>query len=230
MVSVAELRTRVEERWVGLRQPAWPPPRDPMESPADEEYSRLTDPGRYRVVLERGRLWAQVLGELPGVSVEPLGPEEFPVELGDTRVPPIAYARGLRVRSDRPGTLPLLLLEREVAQDRDDALAVLHVCVARPDVQLTGQPDCGCDACDSGSADLLEAIDREVLVAVGGPFAIIRAARWEAMWHPDGASSGGRGRGPDHAEVVELCRRLAAGESPRLPRGARAYVGRSWLS
>lgn len=201
-----------------------------MDPPAEEEYSRVTDAGRYRIVHQRARLWAAVLSELPRITAESMGPGRFAVEAGHPRVPPRTYERGLRVTSDRPGTLPLLLLEREGAQPEGDALALIRVCVAQPGVELTTQPDCGCDACDTGSEDLLGTIDEHVLVVVGGPFAILRAPRWSAMWHPDGASSGGVGRVLDHDEVVDLCRRLAAGGSPRLPRGARAYVGRSWLT
>lgn len=227
---MAELRTRVEERWSGLGQPSWSCPRDPMEAAADEEYSRVTDPGRYRVVQERARVWADLLGELPGVIVERLGPGEIPGETGDRPLTPLTYQEGLRLRSERPGTLPLFLLQRVADLPEGGTLAMLHVCVARPGVELTVQPDCGCDACDSGSADLLEAIDQEILVAVGGPLAIVRASGWHAVWHPEGGASGGVGAGPDHVRVVDLCRRLAVGERPRLPPGASAYVGRSWLT
>ena len=223
MVSVDELRVRVEERWAAADRPSWPAPREPMEPPRDEEYSRVTDPDRYRVVVERARLWAQVLGELPGVSVEPLGQGEIPVRAGDPPLLPMVYQCGLRVTSDRPGTLSLLLLERDAAG------AVLHICVADPGVELTAQPECGCDACDDGSAHLLEQIDEHVLIAVGGPLALLRGAGWYATWHPGGEESGGQGHGPDHRKVVDLCRRLAAGESPPLPPGTRAYVGSSWL-
>lgn len=212
MVTVEELRARMEQRWAAGEHASWPPPRDPMDSPREEEYSRVTDPGRYRIVHERARLWAEVLGELPEVEVED------------------ADGRGLRLTCDRAGTLPLLLLERMVAQPGDDALAVLRVAVARPEIELTEQPDCGCDACDTGSDDILGTIDEHVLVAVGGPLVLLRAPHWYATWHPGGGASGGDGRGPDHRQVLDLCRRLAAGERPPLPPDVHDYVGRSWLA
>jgi hypothetical protein len=126
--------------------------------------------------------------------------------------------------------LPLLLLERDVPTPSGDAtLAVLHVAVVRPDVVVERQPDCGCDACDSGSGDLLEAVDATVRHVVGGPFVVLRNARWHAEWHPEGGSAGGAARRPDFRAVLDLCRRLAEGETVRLPPDTEAFVGRSWI-
>jgi hypothetical protein len=90
-------------------------------------------------------------------------------------------------------------------------------------------PDCGCDACDFGSGDLLRAIDETIGHVVGGPFVALRGKECQAQWYPDGDSSGGTGRVPDLDQVMQLCRRLAGGEDVRLPRGAEAFVGRPWL-
>lgn len=228
MVGVDELRARVEQRWAAGEHPAWPPPRAGDEPPRDEEYSRCTDPGRYRVVHERGRLWAEVLGELPGVTVEETGPGGIPTLAGDPPLTPTPYERGLRVRCDRPGTLPLLLLERSVPQGDGQDQAVLHVCVGDPRAGLTSQPGCGCDACDDGSEAMLGAIDDQVLVAVGGPLAIVRGWEAHASWSPGGGGEGGT-PAADPRITRDLCRRLAAGEDVAVPPGARAYVGRSWL-
>jgi hypothetical protein len=95
-------------------------------------------------------------------------------------------------------------------------------------------PDCGCDACDSGSADLLDAIDETIGYLVGGPFVMLRGPGWYVRWHPEGRSSGstslgGTGPVPDHGPLIELCRRLARGEDVRLPDRTDAFVGRPWL-
>lgn len=222
-MRIEELQAQVAARYADLALPAWPPPRPATDSPRDEEYSRVTDPARYRIVHERARLWAEVLGQVPGVSSEsmpsaPLDPTGH-----------LSFNRGTRLTCDRDGTLPLLLLERDAVVDEGN-LAVLHVAVAEPAVQVATQPDCGCDACDSGSADLLEAIDEAVRHVVGGPLVILQGPGWEAQWHPDGGSSGGSGRGPDHEKLMDLCARLAAGEDAPLPRRTRAFVGRSWLA
>lgn len=65
---------------------------------------------------------------------------------------------------------------------------------------------------------------------VGGPFVALRGKGWHAQWHPDGGSSSGTGRGPDHARMMELCRRLAGGENVRLPKRAEAFLSRPWLN
>jgi hypothetical protein len=108
-------------------------------------------------------------------------------------------------------------------------LAVLHVTVVKPDVAVAMLPDCGCDACDHGSDDLIGAIDEVIGQVVGGPFVVLQGERWHAQWNPSGGSSGGAGRGPDHSRIMDLGRRLANGDDVQLPPAAVPFVGRSWL-
>ncbi|HEX5596570.1 MAG TPA: DUF6226 family protein [Micromonosporaceae bacterium] len=226
MVTLGELQAQVAVSYDRLGLPSWPYPRPRMASPREEEYSRVTEPERYGIVYARARVWAEKLADVPGVEVETLAPAPLDDEgqLGQ-------FDRGLRLNSPRPGTLPLLLLERDAQlPGRDAPLAVLHISVVQPKVALTRVPACGCDACDSGSDDLLRAIDETIGNAIGGPLVVLRGKGWQAQWHPGGGSSGGKGRGPDHARVMELCRRLAGGEDVQLPDGTEAFVGRAWLS
>lgn len=223
VVTVDELQDQMAKRYAALDLPAWPDPH-PDRSPRDEEYSRLTDPERYRIVHARARVWTELLGELPDVEVETLAPGP----LADRRD---GFDRGVRITSSRPGTLPLCLLERDVTSD-GASLAVLHLAVVRPQMELgEAQPDCGCDACDSGSDDLLSAIDESVVHVVGGPFVVLRGDGWHAEWHPEGGSATGhRGGFDDFRELMDRCRRLADGQDVRLPKHTEAFVGRSWLS
>ena len=230
-MRVEELQAQVEARWAELDPSTWPSPRPFMDSPREEEYSRVSDPTRYRIVPERARVWADVL-EGAGVQVEPLPPAPLDADghLGD-------FTRGLRLSVDREGTLPLFLLERDVSVVDDSApgtspipvLAVLHVAVAEPTISLGFHPDCGCDACDHGSQDLLHAIDDPIRAVIGGPLVALRGNGWEANWHPGGGSGGGTKRVPDFDKMMEVCRQLAAGENVRLPRGTRAFVGQAWF-
>jgi hypothetical protein len=225
MATVGELQAQVAASYDRLGMPAWPNPHPGMARPSEEEYSRLTEPERYRIVHARARVWADRLADLPGVDVETLAP----APLDDTGHLG-RFDRGVRLTSPRPDTLPLLLLERDVRWPGVEAsLAVLHVSVARPQVAVERLPDCGCDACDYGSDDLLQAIDLTIGNVVGGPFVALRGNDWHAWWHPDGGSSGGTRRGLDHVRLMGLCRRLAAGEHVRLPKSTVALVGRPWV-
>lgn len=224
MVSLSELQARVAVGYDRLGLPSWPDPHG-NGAPRDEEYSRVTEPERYRIVHARAQVWANTLGELPGVTVEPLasGPLDADGRLG-------RFDRGRRLTSPRPGTLPLLLLERDAPlSGLDTSLTVLHVSVVRPEVGLAMLPYCGCDACDTGSADLLRAVDEAIGNVVGGPFVALRGKGWHADWYPGGGSSGGAGQGPDHARVMDLARRLASGEDVALADGTEAFVGRPWF-
>lgn len=225
MVRLGDLQAQVAVSYARLRMPSWPNPHPGMTSPREEEYSRLTEPERYGIVHTRARVWASRLGDLSGIEVDTLAPAPLDDEgrLG-------RFDRGVRLTSRRPGTLPLLLLERDVRWPGLAAsLAVLHISVVRPEVAVEMLPDCGCDACDSGSDDLLDAVDQTIGNVVGGPFVVLRGKNWHASWHPDGGSSGRTGPGPDHAELMEFCRRLVVGQDVRLPAGAEAFVGRAWL-
>lgn len=205
--------------------PAWPDPHEGLDEPRDDGYSLVTEPERYRIVHARARAWATSLGRLPGIDVETLAPGPIDEEghLGP-------FDRGVRLTPRRLGTLPLVLLERDACPPGHGApLPVLHISVVQPDVTLEMIPDCGCDACDRGSADLLHVIDEAIAHIVGGPFVALRGKGWQAQWHPGGGSSGGAGRGPQHARVMKWCNQLARGDEVRLPRGAEAFVGRSWL-
>lgn len=221
---MAELEARVIRAYDALGLPSWPDPHPDGAGPRDEEYSRLLEPGKYRIVHARARAWADALADVPGVEVERLAPAPL------SSVRPDRFDRGVRLTSRRPGTLPLLLMERDVpVAGHDTTLAILHISVVEPEVGLEMLPDCGCDACDDGSTRLLEAIDETIGQVVGGPLVVLRGDRWQALWHPKGGSAGGERQLVRFDEAMDLCRRLARGEDVRLPRRVTAYVGRSWL-
>jgi hypothetical protein len=224
MTTVGDVEARVAATYEDLGLPAWPDPHAGMGSPDDEEYSRLTDPGRYRIVHARARAWADALEDLLGARVETLGP---PPSAPSSRA---AFDRGIRLVPPTPDGLPLLLLERDVFTMPDqDTLAALDIAVARAVVVVAREPDCGCDACDSGSRDLLDAIDSTIRHVIGGPFVVLRGEGWQAQWHPGGWRSGSDGRGHDWDALVEACRCLAAGDAVPLPEDAEAFVGRAWV-
>jgi Family of unknown function (DUF6226) len=223
MTTLSELQARVASDYARLHLPSWPDPHPAMTSPRDEEYSRVTDPGRYRILHARARCWATVLED--ALEAQSGAVASVPGSVGK----PDAFDRGLRLIPRQPDALPLLLLERDAPQSGQAALAVLDIAVARPDIVVERQPDCGCDACDSGSSVLLEAIDAVIRHVVGGPFVVLRGRNWHAEWYPGGGSAGSTGPRTDFRELMDLCRRLADGESVRLPNDTEALVGRAWI-
>lgn len=220
--DLAELRAQVASRFDLLGLPSWPDPHPDMAAPRDEEYSRVTDPGRYAVVHARARVWTQVLRDTLGAQVEAFAPAD------EERA---TFDRGVRVTPERAGAQALLLLERDaLTAPGEPPLAVLRIAVARLDLVVEMQPDCGCDACDSGSTQLLEAIDDAVCRIVEGPFVLLRNATWDAQWYPGGGGMSTTGEdGPAFEAAMALCRRLADGDAVRLPAGTEAVVGRTWL-
>jgi len=223
VTTSAALRARMARRYADLGLPSWANPHPNGEPARDHEYSRITDPARYTVVHARARVWAELLSELPDVEAETLGSARLDDHFGD-------FDRGVRLISTRPNTLPLLLLERDAALNAGAGMiAVLHIAVARPDVALAMVPDCGCDACDWGSADLLDVIDDNVERVVGGPYVVLRGDHWQAQWYPGGGSSSSSGgRTMDHTALLDSCRRIAEGADVELPTGTEVLVGRSW--
>lgn len=225
------LQSRVAAAYDAQRLPEWPNPRPDMAEPAHDEYSRVTDPDRYLVVQARSRSWRDALAELPGVRVES-------IDAGSSALGQVTQVgqRSVRVSSSVPCTLDLVLIEQDIRLTSGEGmLPVLRIAVSQPDVLLDVHPDCGCDACDSGSLDLLNAVDDAIRRVVEGPLVVLRGDGWGADWSPDRASSRGLGGGMfhrrlDHDAAIRICQHLAAGDDVRLPDRTETFVGQSWLS
>ncbi|BCN59062.1 hypothetical protein RE9427_24320 [Prescottella equi] len=76
------------------------------------------------------------------------------------------------------GAVPLLLTTHTPVDS--DHICTVTVAAGDPAVRMAEIPDCGCDACDRGSAALLEELDRWVLAIVDGSL--------QVDVHADGAS------------------------------------------
>lgn len=174
VVTERELLSGVDERFdpgaVGLA--AWEDP-NPERDPPDDAYSRLTDPGKWAIVGVRADAWADALVGL--------GFAEVVEDVGA----PWAEEAGLLITSARrvlpraSGAIPIVIARTEIWGD-DPSIRGEGVVlgVGDPEVRLGPFPDCGCDACDSGSQDVLDDVDEQVLGVVTGAFRhLIRPGR-----------------------------------------------------
>ena len=189
-MDIHAVRTEMGRRFAAMDPRPWLPPREPMESPREEEYSRVTDPARYRIVHQRATAWAEAAVALLGATYEVV-----PVPEGDDaptswRVP---LASSWRLASTRPGTIPLYLHATASPQPAG-MLTGLLVAIGRPGFDLELIPDCGCDACDWGSDGLLEHVDWVIAGVLTGE---LRAAKggdsrheWSSLELPDRSGSG----------------------------------------
>jgi hypothetical protein len=160
--SVSEAVERAFARTAADLAP-WPDPH-PDRNPADDEYSRVTDAGRYRIIGARADAWADALvglglASIGGTTVEWIRPPRTDLSRTVTIVPNVESA--LRVVIDR----------HRLA---DVADAGLTLGAGWPADVIAWFPHCGCDACDSGSQDELDALDQHLLAIVTGTFRRLR--------------------------------------------------------
>src|SRR5690606_11035398 len=175
----------------------WPHPH-PDREPLDEEYSRCLDPAKYRIVVARARAWAAAL-----------------VESGVAEA--VEHPSGLDLIPTTEGALPLTV-RIEGFEGIPDNLVGLEV----GGTVLARLPDCGCDACDDGSAGLLEALDDVVLhVLDGGVLRVIGPDGREVTTTGNGWSASGTfARGEPEQWVADA----RAGRSPY-----EVIQGAAWL-
>lgn len=217
MNIVDELMSAVESVFRGMGPTSWPDPH-PDRVVAEEDYSRVTDPDRYAVMLQRISAWRQVLTDSWGVRVTPLEGEGPLHE---------------RWSSPRADTLDLDLHARVV-----DQVVVVWLSVTGGE-PFDVVPDCACDACDSGSADLLAVLDRDLLSVVDGSLVWIVSQDGEHVDNRDfevcalrdttgvATTNGYWWDGLDHPE--EIVDAVRSGDEPKLPEAARAHHGNAWV-
>ena len=159
-VSEGELIELVEREFARLSRgfDSWPDPH-PDRRPADNEYSRVTDARRYRIVGARADSWVAAAVQLDLAFIDDR------VEWADT--PPTHLRRPYVAVPKAIGALPLVIARHQLG-DCDDAGLTLGA--GTPAIVIDFVPDCGCDACDSGSDDLLEVVDRSLRAVITGRY------------------------------------------------------------
>jgi hypothetical protein len=97
---------------------------------------------------------------------------------------------------------------------------VIGIGIGSPPVMVAMEPDCGCDACDSGSADLLDVVDQAFVDVVSGEILHAEGDGWTLTETHERSQYTG---GINAAAIAASVRR---GD----PVGSRALIGRAWLS
>jgi uncharacterized protein (UPF0548 family) len=183
----------------GADTPPWPDPHlgpdGEMLDVREEEYSRCLDPGKHRILAARAEAWAQVLTARGWAEREEVADGDALPWLVD---PYAQTHRTTVLRPHRLGAQTLLLVRtapdgetgsQDLAQS-DAALPGILVGLGDPPLPAETLPDCGCDACDSGSRDLLEQLDRIVLSIVDGSYEVEVSPRGRRERSSFGGSAG----------------------------------------
>ena len=190
----------------GADTPGWEDPHHDPTAPGerrdsrDEEYSRCSDPGKYRILWTRAEAWTRVLtarGWADAVEIEDGAQVSWAVD------PYTDLYRATVLRPRRPGAQPLVLV-RTAPDDAtgstdlaaaDAVVPDLVVGFGEPAVAVL-EPDCLCDACDSGSRDLLEVLDQAILSIVDGSSEVVRSPDGSSKRTSFGAEGGSGTDGP----------------------------------
>lgn len=139
---------------------SWPDPH-PDRSPLDDEYSRLADPGKWRIIGARADAWLVAVGDVGLATIERQAPVRW------AALPNTVVSRTDRATPHAKGALPLVLARSQLDGVAD---AGITLGVGDPAICVAWFPHCGCDACDSGSQDVLDDLDAHVLGVVSGVF------------------------------------------------------------
>ena len=215
----------------------------PDRMPLEEEYSRLTNPQKWRILRARAEAWLKALdaGGLAEIApdVAVVWEEQPSVDVvGVQRASPLGI-----------GAIPLTFAWTRF----DDATGVV-IGVGNPTVVVEVVPNCGCDACDSGSQGALDELDDYVLGVVTGEYRRLRRGKRDitVYSHDHRSSSGFDGPWENLGRFVparhELINRKRAFRLPRAiariirprcykqvekvlarPKGWHEVSGSSWL-
>jgi Family of unknown function (DUF6226) len=218
VIEVEELRAAVDAAFLQTSRGSSPWP-DPYPEPdrasvPDEAYSRLTNPAKWRILGARTDAWLMVLVDAGIAVVERDAAVTWTAQPG----PVISHAE--RAVPVAAGALELVVAHSRIG-DVDDVGIVLGV--GEPAECVNWFPECGCDACDSGSHSELDHLDAHLLGIITGSFrrlsrgkrviTVIGDTGWTASGFPTTARRIGH-----QLEAI-----LAE------PRGWNELSGRSWL-
>ena len=167
MHSVVELIASVDAAFVetGRGLAGWEDPH-PDRVPLVEEYSRLTNPQKWRILGARAEAWLKALAAAGLVEIDPDAAVVWEEQPG---VDVVRVERALPLGF---GVIPLIF-----GWTRFGEASGVVIGVGNPTVVVEVVPDCGCDACDSGSQDALDELDEYVLGVVTGEYRRLRRGK-----------------------------------------------------
>jgi hypothetical protein len=216
VIEIQELQAAVEAAFLQTSRGSapWPDPHRDRSSVPDEAYSRLTNPAKWRILGTRTDAWLIALVNAGLAIVEP----DATVSWTTRRRPVISRAE--RAIPVAVGALELVVAHSQIG-DVDDAGLVLGV--GDPAECVNWFPDCGCDACDSGSRNEIDHLDAHMVSIVTGSFRRLSDGERVITVIGDGVwnASGFRPTGLRSGRQVEAV--LAN------PHGWVELTGRSWL-
>ncbi len=211
VVTKSRLRVAVDAAFAetgdGLAQ--WPDPHLDR-SPRNEEYSRLTNPGKWRIIGARADAWLIAIADLGLAEVERGAPVRWRREPG-----PMITGTDLIVPFAK-GALTLVVARSQLATIAD---AGILLGVGDPVGCVTWVPGCGCDACDSGSQNELDELDAHILGVVSGAFRRLSAGNREITVIGEGGWSASNLSGRDEVDTILDD-----------PKGWDEISGASWLN
>lgn len=152
--------------------PGWEDPHEvdgyewgPDGSVPEEEYSRVTDVGKYDIVRVRVESWVTVLERRGARRLDPTAVPWFDEDAFMTSADEWIVLTGVR-----EGSLPLIIGVSRAGKrsDGEEFIGSIVIGAGSPALSFGRIPDCGCDACDTGSDPLLEEVDRAVFPVVDG--------------------------------------------------------------
>lgn len=150
----------------GADTPQWPNPYKNGPEPDEEAYERSTNPEKFLIVVARARAWTKVLLDRGWAR------EASHVDWALRPMEPGGAETVLEPAAD--GAVPLVLTTHTPV-DTDHPFNVT-IAAGDPAVTLASLPDCACDGCDSGSAELLQEMDTWILSVVDGSLEVAVAA------------------------------------------------------
>jgi hypothetical protein len=162
VVADSELLSAVDAAFevTGRGLARWPDPQ-PDRPPLDEEYSRVTNAGKWRIVGARADAWLVALADARLAAVE------RDEDVHWKAAPRTAISRTDRLVPYAAGARPLVVARSRI-DGTDDAGVTLGV--GHPAVCVARIPSCGCDACDSGAQPEIDQLDAVILPVVLGAF------------------------------------------------------------